>query len=207
MSDHVSFAVCLLLVGLLLRRYILERQRHGIIYEDSVISRFGLSKATSYTSEFDAFTKNGTPVSIKTKKINCAPELADYFRNARISQDFFLVVGFWSNSKSEISNEVVCYVKCDEWKKQFPEDWEDRIRGLISSASCDRIYDSEWRKERLSLQRDYNAFRKQNGIYIVLRPKRDHKKQIRMQCAIDAFEYRTIFVPRYGVDSSELTWR
>ena len=23
----------------------------------------------------------------------------------------------------------------------------------------------------------------------------------------DAFEYRTIFVPRYGVDSSELTWR
>jgi hypothetical protein len=70
------------------------RQLHGFEFEDYIITKFGLTKSKSYTSEYDAYEK-GVPVSIKYIKEKGSIDLGDYFRNANKKQDFIMYVGFW----------------------------------------------------------------------------------------------------------------
>lgn len=67
----------------------MERQKQGFDYELDVIKRFSLAKEENYTGKWDAYYNN-IPVSIKYEKTGSDVELADYFRQAEISEDFYL---------------------------------------------------------------------------------------------------------------------
>lgn len=156
------------------------RQEHGFSNEYQIKDRYGLLDYddTRYTARFDAKHADGKPVSIKTKKNKSAVELGDYWRNVEINQDFYLVVTFWKSSPENIVEELHMLIPADEWSKLFDRSFDDRIRALIDNASNDYSYDPIWRVERKKLQADYGK------RVIRLRPKRDHKTQKRMQCAI-----------------------
>lgn len=161
------------------------RQNHGFKNEERIKEKYGLKKYTDvksndYTSTYDAIAPNGKPVSIKTEAFKSNVELGDYFRNANANEDFYMVVSFWQGEKDNIVEEHKLLIPADEWAEHFDRTFDDKIRTLISEASNDESYDEEWKRRRLALNEEYGA-----DQFIRLRPKRDHKKQKRMQAAID----------------------
>jgi len=160
------------------------RQKHGFKNEVRIKEKYGLQKYTDvksndYTSTYDAVAPNGKPVSIKTEGLGSNIELGDYFRNANANEDFYMVVSFWQGEKDNIVEEYKLLVPAEEWTKNFDRSFDNKIRTLISEASNDESYDEEWKRRRLALNEEYGA-----DQFIRLRPKRDHKKQKRMQAAI-----------------------
>lgn len=164
-----------------------ERQAHGFNNEDRVKSDYELldyaGETNGYTGKYDAQTKEGIPVSIKTEKLKSDVELGDYFRNAQVNQDFYLVVSFWENEKNNIVEEYHVKFPAEEWKKLFNHNLDDKIRRVIQEASNDYSYDAIWTQKIKKLKEEYG-----NNI-IRLRPKRDHKTQKRMQCAISYADF------------------
>lgn len=164
-----------------------ERQAHGLNNEDRVKLDYGLldygGVTSGYTGKYDAQTKEGVPVSIKTEKIKSDIELGDYFRNAQVNKDFYMVVSFWEEKKDNIVEEYRVKFPVEDWKKLFNHGLDDKIRRVIKEASNDYAYDSIWTQKINELKEEYG-----NNI-IRLRPKRDHKKQKRMQCAISYADF------------------
>lgn len=62
---------------------------------------------------------NVIPVSIKTKKINCAVEMGDLMRNATKTEDFLLTVGFWKGTEKLVVQRNFLYIPLDEWRKKL----------------------------------------------------------------------------------------
>ena len=71
----------------------MERQQHGFKFEQLCREKYNLILSKDYTSRFDGIL-NGLPVSIKCEKLGSDIELADYFRNSQITEDFYIIVGF-----------------------------------------------------------------------------------------------------------------
>jgi len=166
----------------------LERQGHGFDNEELLKKRFGLTKYTDeksndYTSKYDAVAPDGIPVSIKTEALGSDIELGDYFRNSRITDDYYMIVSFWEGKKDNIVKNLFVLIPGTKWTTFFDSQWDDKIRKLISEASNERSYDAEWTRRRKELAAEYGT------QFIRLRPKRDHKSQKRMQCAISYKEF------------------
>lgn len=158
-----------------------ERQSHGLINEARIKTEYELNDylgKKDYTAKYDAETKDGKPVSIKTIKHKSSVDLGDYFRNANVEEDFYLVVSFWKTDKLNIHEEYHLLIPAEIWQRLFKREFDERIKTMLDEVSHERWYDRIWRAQRLALKADWG-----DGI-IKLRPKRDHKSQKRMQCAI-----------------------
>lgn len=175
-----------------------ERQKHGFLYEDQVIQRFSLVKEEEYTALWDARTQTGVPVSIKTKKLNSDIEMADMFRNAlERNQDFYLIVGFWNGEKTNIVEEYILYIPAHDWKELFNVELLpafSKFLKLISNKSSD---DLKW-----TIGCDLLKEKWKNTTKNLIRPrfKRDHKKQKRIQCAINNQDFYRYFLNKYEVN-------
>jgi hypothetical protein len=174
------------------------RQIHGFKNEYRVCQKLDLEKTVPYTSEWDARTKtpSASPFSIKTKEIGKAVEMGDFFRNSLKSEDFYLHVSFWKNDKYNIVSEHLLYIPYNEWQKFFPKEYDNDIRTMLRNSSPDHSYDAKWKLDILDIQEKW----KSTGSIIKLCPKRDHKGQIRMQCAI-GFKDFIVLEKLYGVES------
>lgn len=160
-----------------------ERQQHGFTYENDVIYRYGLEKSSGYTAKFDAI-KDETMVSIKTKINGGSVEMADYFRNATVTENFILIVGFHTGPERKIVKELTMEIEHGYWMSNFSPQWEQPIRDLLASVDNTKETDALWKRNRLALQSSYKNWAKESGSIIKLNPKRDHKNQLRMQCSI-----------------------
>lgn len=160
----------------------MERQRHGFDFEQHIIDKYNLTKASSYTSVFDAYTtQTGIPVSIKCIKDGAEICLGDFFRQQNVRVDFYLVVGFWSEDGIK---EYSVLVDPKKWQALLPQIDKAEIQNFLDGISNDYNDDSKWKK-------GIAYFKKKNSI-VKLRFKRDHKKQKRVQCAIrykDFFDF------------------
>lgn len=156
------------------------RQQHGKYQENLVKSVYKLDDYIdpSHTAAYDAQTRDGTPVSIKTEKLYTDVELGDYFRNANADKDFYMVARFWDGEKTNIVEEYHLKIPIKVWKTFFRPEHNDTIRAILDDIKHDREYDPIWKNHLKTLKMLYN------GSIINLRGKRDHKSQKRMQCAI-----------------------
>lgn len=162
----------------------MERQSHGLAYEDQIIERHGLLKSKSYTATFDAFNpRTNRPVSIKTKKIRSKIELGSWAKR-RHDIDFEFCIGFWDREKNNIIREEHLIIDGSKWIKQFPDDVFPLIERLFRDVSSERSYDPIWRKKLKDFKEEYNDLASKNSLLVTLNPKRDHKGQLRMQCSI-----------------------
>lgn len=171
------------------------RQLHGFQNEFRVCSENNLLKVDNYTFRWDAYTRSNTPVSIKTKRVGGDIELGDFFRQAEHDQDFYLHVSFWSQDKDNVVDERVVLIPGSYWKSLFPHRMHQRIREVLADSSPDPEYDQTWSKNIAELREEWGT-----DSPIRLRPKRDHKGQIRMQCAINHREFMNM-VKQFSVDS------
>ena len=118
----------------------MERQKHGFTYQERVIEKFNIKATESYTNEWDG-TLNGVPVSIKTEKFGSDIEMADYFRISSITQDFYLIVGFWEGEKDNIVDEHVLLIKGEEFHLLFNQIFEVKFKELLASITNDKSDD------------------------------------------------------------------
>lgn len=174
-----------------------ERQIHGFIYEQEVVKRFNLRKQSEYTAVWDAYTQDGIPVSIKTEKVRTDIELGDYFRNARNEQDFYLVVGFWEKDKTNIIEEKILFIPGVIWRSLFVKSFEEKLHKLLREITNSPTDDKKW-KELIAHFR--NEWKQETDNLIRLRFKRDHKKQKRIQCAINNKDFFNYFCKNFEIE-------
>lgn len=158
------------------------RQQHGFINELRVVNKHDLTHMVSnYTAKWDAYTKEtGTPVSVKFKQKGGSVEMADFFRQSEVKEDFYLHVSFWEGSKKELVSEHILLMPGDVWSSFFTDIYHDDMRRMLHEASNDHSYDLIWKEKCQEIKEKWDSV----GSIIKLAPKRDHKSQKRMQCVI-----------------------
>ena len=172
-----------------------ERQSHGFIFEDYIINKYNIKKSSSYTDKWDG-TFGKYPVSIKCEAYGTDIELADFTRNAKNEEDFYLIVGFWENEKSNIVKEHILFINGHEWHELFPEHFIEDFKILLDSVTNDYSDDAKWKK---LINEQKVRWKKETQNLIRPRFKRDHKKQKRVQCAINNKDFYNYFIPKYEV--------
>lgn len=173
----------------------MERQVHGFVFEDYIVNKFNIVKTSNYTNKWDSYLNN-IPVSIKFEQYGTDIEMADYFRNAINEDDFYLIVGFWEGSKDNIVEEHCLFINGKEWHSLFPTHFTDDFQELLANITNDRADDQKWKKQITYYKK---AWKEETSNLVRPRFKRDHKKQKRMQCAINNKDFYSYFLKKYEV--------
>lgn len=163
----------------------MERQNHGLIFEQEIIDKYGMEKSTKMTSKFDAYYKD-IPVSIKLTKLNSSVSFGDIFRQSEIIEDFILISGFWKGKKNNIEKIDVFYIDSNIWKNEFKKDSINQIRKVFDGITNSRSDDSKWKTRRL----EYVQLWKNSNSKFTINFKRDHKNQKRVQCSLSKNNYK-----------------
>lgn len=177
----------------------MERQAHGFVFEKEISNKFNINlNNKNYTGLWDG-EKNNIPVSIKHIKKGNAIDLGDIFRQASITNEFYMIIGFYEGADSDIH---ILHFNENEYHKMFMDldKFENVFRSGLASVSNDSSDDEKW-KQILS---DCKKMWKDNTPNIV-RPngKRDHKKQKRWQCSINNTSFFKDIVPKYEISVEE----
>lgn len=144
---------------------------------------------------------NNIPVSIKLEKYGSDIELADYFRNSRKTEDFYLFVGFWEGQKDNIVEEHILYINGNEWHELFNEEFNQKFQDLLTNITNSYEDDAKWRKNIGTLRTEWR-----NKTPNLIRPrfKRDHGSQKRIQCAINNRDFYNYFIKKYGISEEDI---
>lgn len=173
----------------------MERQNHGFIFEQHCKTKYGIALSNNYTNKWDG-TLNNNPVSIKCEKLGSDIELADYFRNSKITDNFYLIVGFWEGEKTNIVEEHILFISGWEFHELFNPAIDLCLRNLLCSISNNKEDDMKWREEISKMRQQW---KETTPNLVRLRFKRDHKSQKRIQCAINNKDFYRYFVNKYEV--------
>ena len=172
-----------------------ERQSHGFKFETFIKEKFNIQPCPNdhYTYKWDGML-NGYPVSIKNEQNGSDIEMASFMRNATNTDNFYLIVGFWENSKDNIVAIETLFINGDEWHQLFNEEIVKECQNFLQEITNDTSDDFRWKKGCKILKEKW-AITTPN----LVRPrfKRDHKTQKRMQCAINYSDFYNYFIPRY----------
>ena len=172
-----------------------ERQRLGFIYEEEICNKYNLLKNSNYTAKWDAYYKN-IPVSIKCEKFGSDIELADFFRQSSINEDFYLICGF--HKDGAIVEEYILFIPFKEWHTYFNRGLDEKLKLLLKNITNSREDDEKWKRQIAILKKEWQEL---TSNLIRLRFKRDHKTQKRIQCAINNKDFYSWFLPKFEVNN------
>ena len=155
----------------------MERQWHGFKFQDYVKEKYGVNLSAEYTGKWDGKWGN-YPVSIKHIKKGNAVDLADVFRQASISEDFFMFVDFYETETVSESDELyILFIPAKSWNSYFmPLDkFEAKFKNALKSVTNDKKDDDKW----TALRKECVKYWKQNTTgHITLNGKRDHNDSL-----------------------------
>lgn len=157
-----------------------EQQKFGFDIESMIINKYGLKKNESYTGVYDALTQSNINVQIKSFKNKTSICLGDLKRNFSKSELFVLIIYNYDTNFNHIKTH---FLKVKDYKKynklfyfeKYNEFYDQFM--LISNSYED---DDKWKLLRLK----YTNMYKETHNIVRMNPKRDHKKQKRIQCSI-----------------------
>ena len=156
----------------------MARQGHGFTFEKDVIKRYGLMEAVQYTSRIDALTEEGIPVQIKLTKMCGEICLGSFQRNREIDTDFILYLGFWEGTNKNVVKEISLKISVEKWKQLLELENEKEMIEEFDGFSNNEEDDKRFKEFRKKIMNGWG------GRLVMLRFKRDHKKQKRIQLAI-----------------------
>lgn len=174
-----------------------ERQNHGFAFEAEVIKTLNLKKDPNYTSTWDAWTEDGTPVSIKciseTGNIDCGSIVRMY--------QHFLRPG-WIMYLGRHRNKVITSVH----KYIFTQEICEKLAGKLTLEEVrdlDLCIKSFGRGEHEKAREVAQLWKKENkdrmGL-LTVQPKIDSKIQRRVQCGINRTAVRECFGQEQSFD-------
>ena len=134
------------------------------------------------------------PWQIKCIKQGSSIELGDYFRNKKKDTDFILHIGFWKDKKDNIIEEHTLLIDYKKWNNLFEFKYDDMLKSLLKNISNDKCDDNKWKRKCSEIKQLWNKMDRK----IQLRFKRDHKKQKRIQCAINKKDFYDYFLRMFN---------
>lgn len=180
-----------------------ERQNHGFLFEEYIEKTYEINRqGKSYTDKWDGEWK-GFPVSIKHIKKNNAIDLGDIFRQASISEPFFMFIGFYETENNFEKDEIhILFFPKNSWQSYFLplNQFEDLFKNALNSVSNDKKDDNKWTELRTSC---VQFWKNNTSGFITPNGKRDHKKQKRWQCSINKTNFFKEFLPKYEITEEE----
>lgn len=180
-----------------------ERQNHGFLFEEYIEKIYGINRqGRSYTDKWDGEWK-GFPVSIKHIKKNNAIDLGDIFRQASISEPFFMFIGFYETENNFEKDEIhILFFPKNSWQSYFLplNQFEILFKNALNSVSNDKKDDNKWTELRTSC---VQFWKNNTSGFITPNGKRDHKKQKRWQCSINKTNFFKEFLPKYEITEEE----
>lgn len=185
------------------------RQEHGFSNEKRIIKEHNLidvSKTEGYTSKWDAIAPaalilspqqrvTDVPTSIKTIRHGGSVDMGDVFRHAKNTEDFILQVDFYVGPKKELNivESYKIYIDSQTWGLLFKFEHYDYLRQCLREITNDYSDDPKWRN---MMEKMHDLWEKPKRI-VHLAPKRDHKKQKRMQCTIPNEKFYNQLLPLF----------
>lgn len=183
----------------------MERQKDGLAYQKAVVAKYGLEEDPTYTGKWDAYY-NGVPVEIKLVKEDNNIDFSSLKRKSEITEPFYLIIGYWRKCKDIYGNthkivveEIILYIDDMElWQAQFPDECKHLLDKNYVFDGISNAYedDIKWRVRRKQVVAEWNR----HNTGILIRCKRDHKNQKRIQCALKKSFLRDVLIPRFSVD-------
>ena len=172
-----------------------DNNGHGLKFEDYVIERYGLIKETDKTAPFDAYTKGGSPISIKFSNPKNDLVFSDIFRQARMeAKGFYLVVGLWSESNIIVDEIYIIPIHSSTWRNYFDNDLVDEYEKMLrfTEEHEKQLWDDE--KDRIG-----ELWKQQTSN--IIRPRfrwqlndSTGKIERRIQCAMRHNSFREEFI-------------
>ena len=185
------------------------RQEHGFVFQSAVSNLLNLWVPTGYTDKWDAYNSDPSthsaaiPFSFKNIGLTNNIELGSLARQTSINQDFYLCVGFWQGVKLDIKKIYIMRIPFSYWRKLWPKDvdpfLEDHVFNGITNSYKD---DEKWKKRRLE-KTDAWSKALPVGSPMNWHAKRDHKKQMRIQCSISKSGFEDIFKFTYDREKTK----
>ena len=174
----------------------MRRQEHGFTFERKYCAENGLTQLKQ-GENFDAVDSFGNYYQIKTVRKGSEISLGSFFRNIAIDRNFYLVVAFWQNERSNIVEIHKIHVKAKVWRKllHVKNFNVQELKEWIGSVSNDPSYDRQWLDAVNYYKRNWKREK------IRLRFKRDRKNQKRIQCAINNKLFYAYFLHRFTSES------
>lgn len=183
-----------------------ERQSHGFVLQSGLASLLSLHIPSGYTHEVDAYGITPpedwvTRHSIKNMKSGSALELGSLRRNATVSRDFVMYVGFWKDNGLVVSEVFVMHIRAEFWRAMFPKNIEHfekeaAFRDSLGEISKSRRDDERWQERLNELKAEWTRDRP-TGSPMNVNYKRDHQGQQRVQCSIPSLHFTNLFMSTY----------
>jgi hypothetical protein len=186
------------------------RQSHGFKNEKRIIKENNLIDAEAtegYTSKWDAYAPRAVivdskivvknvPTQIKTIKYGSSVDMGDVFRHANNKEDFILQVDFYIGPKNnlEIIESHKIYIDSKKWSKLFEFEHYDYLKKCLKEITNEYSDDDKWTGMIAEM---HNRWKKENRV-IHLAPKRDHKRQKRIQCTIPNQKFYKMLLPLFS---------
>lgn len=185
-----------------------ERQVQGFQLERLINERLdGYVPSTDYTSQHDGMFQ-GMPVSIKCMKARGDICMSDFKRIVTDASPSLMLLAL---RQSEFRQTLYILSFPNGTRGIFGRH-ADAVTELVSEFSSymrdecsnSRAYDATWRQRRRQFMHDYVDAFCQDVPMIMPRPKRDHKHQRRLQCAVP-HNRQADFLSRYAITSIQPT--
>ena len=175
-----------------------EHQIFGFFIQDKLIEEYNLMKDKSYTGVYDAFTKYNMNIQIKTNKNKTAIYMGDIKRNFSKDEPFILIIYNYDSNYNHIKTYFILVDDYKKYNELFYFDEYDEFCDEFKNISNSHEDDSKWKLLRLKYTKRY----KEKHKLTRMNPKRDHKKQKRIQCSIP-YKFLKEFMDNFKVLTEE----
>lgn len=184
----------------------MEKQAHGFKFEDYIIDKYNLEKAESYTAKWDAFARNGRPISLKASNKKNDIIMGDIFRQADIGvESFHLVIGFWEGDSKDIklssfTDIYIIKIPKQKWERLFDKESINKFSHMMDKAGKGNYYS---KKDKALWDGYYNNITKEwrnNGYNIItprsrwVKPEEEKDGGHRVQCAMRYNNFKKEFL-------------
>lgn len=180
-----------------------ERQKMGFCFEDLSLGLLNsASENSGYTSTHDGLLHD-VPISVKTVSPSGEICFADYSRHLGMNEDF-IIFSVGTVYKKNLRKVNTLILPGAEWRATFSDEVCQKYLHALRSVTNEYSDDPLW-KELRTESRDFEKELVRTGVIsgnVLARPKRDHKKQRRLQAAIPRVNFNRM-VDQYSSQHDE----
>lgn len=175
----------------------MEKQKNGFLIEEKILNHLNINKDKNYTNKYDAdYIEDNIKyiVEIKSVKNNneiCFSSFSSKFDKIFLEFDFYKIIVVKYDNNKKIKNVYEVDIPIKDFIEMLGGDkilniikkYEYDIKHNITNEYSDDI---KWK----NMCKEYNKLLLDS--FLKPRPKRDHKKQKRLQCAISQKEFYSL---------------
>lgn len=177
------------------------RQQHGFMFESILTDNLiGFMHNDEYTGQYDG-TFMHIPCSVKCMGMHGDICLSSFTRIVTDNDQSLMFLGIRDRTSHSLMMSTLYF---PAGTRGLFHPYESETEALIQQFTCylhndvlnSRLYDKQWQSRLNEFKNEYSNIFHDTDSLIMPRPKRDHKHQKRLQCAVP-YNRRDEFIRTY----------